>query len=135
MVSKLLSTKVTSPTTGRMKEEERLLDINHLPWVHWKDWIYELSKHKYGVQLGTPAAGTFNLNCSYLGIPCIGYNNLNTQKILHPNLSHSNIFFMVPSNKFNLWVGFCESVGLACVTKVPSISQNIVAGLLSVEFM
>jgi hypothetical protein len=87
MISKILSTKVTSPTTGRMKEEERLLDINHLPWVHWKDWIYELSKHKYGIQLGTPAAGTFNLNCSYLGIPCIGYNNLNTQKILHPNLS------------------------------------------------
>ena len=37
------------------------------------NWIYELSKHKYGIQLGTAAAGTFNLNCSYLGIPCIGY--------------------------------------------------------------
>jgi len=27
------------------------------------------------------------LNCSYLGIPCIGYNNLDTQRELHPNLS------------------------------------------------
>ena len=37
-----------------------------------------------GVQLGTAAAGTFNLNCSFHGIPCIAYSNSNTQKILHP---------------------------------------------------
>ena len=37
-----------------------------------------------GVQLGTASAGTFNLNCSFHGIPCIGYSNVNTQKILHP---------------------------------------------------
>ena len=49
--------------------------------------MYELSKCKYGVQLGTAAAGTFNLNCSYLGIPCIAYDNVNTQKYLHPELS------------------------------------------------
>ena len=49
--------------------------------------MYELSKHKYGLQLGTAAAGTFNLNCAYLGIPCIGYDNVNTQKYLHPDLS------------------------------------------------
>ena len=42
---------------------------------------------KYGVQLGTAAAGTFNLNCAYLGIPCIAYDNVNTQKYLHPDLS------------------------------------------------
>jgi hypothetical protein len=53
----------------------------------WLQWMYELSKHKYGVQLGTAAAGTFNLNCAYLGIPCIAYDNVNTQKYLHPNLS------------------------------------------------
>ena len=29
-------------------------------------------------------AGTFNLNCSFHGIPCIAYSNSNTQKILHP---------------------------------------------------
>ena len=35
----------------------------------------------------THAAGTFSLNCAYLGIPCIGYKGLDTQDILHPDLS------------------------------------------------
>ena len=87
IVGKILSDDIFSPTTGRMKPDEKILDINHLPWVQWLDWMYELSKCKYGVQLGTAAAGTFNLNCAYLGIPCIAYDNVNTQKYLHPNLS------------------------------------------------
>ena len=87
IVGKILSDSITSPSTGRMKSDEKLLDINHLPWIQWIDWMYELSKCKYGVQLGTAAAGTFNLNCSYLGIPCIAYDNVNTQKYLHPELS------------------------------------------------
>ena len=80
VVGKILSDNITSPTTGRMKPDEKLLDINHLPWIVWIEWMYELSKCKYGVQLGTAAAGTFNLNCAYIGIPCIAYNNVNTQK-------------------------------------------------------
>ena len=87
VIGKILSDSITSPTTGRMKQDETLLDINHLPWMNWLSWMYELSKCKYAVQLGTAAAGTFNLNCAYLGIPCIGYDNLNTQKYLHPDLS------------------------------------------------
>ena len=87
MVALEISNEIWAPTTGRMKDKEKEMDIKHLPWVTWLDWIYELSKHKYGVQLGTPSAGTFNLNCSFLGIPCIGYDNVNTQKILHPSLS------------------------------------------------
>jgi len=90
IIGKILSDNIYAPTTGRMKPEERQLDINHLPWILWTQWIYELSKRKYGVQLGTAAAGTFNLNCSYLGIPCIGYDNVNTQKYLHPSLSVSD---------------------------------------------
>ena len=35
----------------------------------------------------THAAGTFAMNCSYLGIPCIGYEGLDTQRILHPELT------------------------------------------------
>ena len=35
----------------------------------------------------THAAGTFAMNCAYLGIPCIGYKGLDTQRNLHPNLS------------------------------------------------
>jgi len=86
MVAREITDNIWSPTTGRMKEEEKGMDINHLPWVLWLEWIYELSKHKYGIQLGTAAAGTFNLNCAYLGIPCVGYNNVNTQRC-HPDLS------------------------------------------------
>ena len=87
MVAREISEDVWAPTTGRMKDKERELDLNHLDWVNWIEFMYELSKHKYAIQLGTPSAGSFNLNCSFLGIPCIGYDNVNTQKILHPSLS------------------------------------------------
>lgn len=87
IIGKILSDDIYSPTTGRMKADEKQLDIHHYEWLIWLDWMHELSKRKYGVQLGTPAAGTFSLNCSFLGIPCIGYNNVNTQKYLHPQLS------------------------------------------------
>lgn len=74
---------ITAITTGRMKEEESQV-LKHVPWVMWNEWIDILSQYKYGVQLSTAAAGQFQLNCSYHGIPCIGYSNLNTQKVSHP---------------------------------------------------
>ncbi len=74
---------ITSITTGRMKSEEKDL-FKHLDWMYWSEWINVLSQYHVGVQLGTAAAGTFNLNCSFHGIPCIAYSNSNTQKILHP---------------------------------------------------
>jgi len=74
---------ITSITTGRMKPEEKGL-FKHLDWMYWSEWINVLSQYHIGVQLGTAAAGTFNLNCSFHGIPCIAYSNSNTQKILHP---------------------------------------------------
>jgi hypothetical protein len=61
--------------------------INYLPWMPWVDFMYELSKCKYAVQCYPASAGQFPLNCAYLGIPCIGYNDVNTQKHLHPDLS------------------------------------------------
>ena len=79
--------EIFAPVTGRMNEEERGMDIHHLDWMNWSDWINNLSRFKYGVQVGTPSAGTFNLNCAYHGIPCIGYNTVNTQKICHPKLT------------------------------------------------
>ena len=74
---------ITAVTTGRMKPEEEQI-LKHLPWMMWTEWIKTLSQFNVGVQLGTASAGTFNLNCSFHGIPCIGYSNVNTQKILHP---------------------------------------------------
>mgnify|MGYP007090470354 CR=1 FL=1 len=54
----------------------------------WNEWIEQLSKFKYAVHLmPTIAAGTFSLNCAYLGIPCIGNQNVDTQRICHPKLS------------------------------------------------
>ena len=87
VVAKETEEQIFAPVTGRMKEEERGMDINHLDWMYWSEWINNLSRFKYGVQLGTPSAGTFNLNCAYHGIPCVGYDNVNTQKVCHPLLS------------------------------------------------
>ena len=78
-----LGNPITAVTTGRMKPEEDEI-LNHIPWVMWREWIDILSQFNVGVQLGTAAAGTFNLNCSFHGIPCIAYSNSNTQRILHP---------------------------------------------------
>ena len=78
-----MTDNVTAVTTGRIKPEEKQV-LNHVPWVMWREWIDILSQYEVGVQLGTASAGTFNLNCSFHGIPCIGYSDVNTQKILHP---------------------------------------------------
>ena len=74
------------PSMGRRIEgEEQMENLSHLPYMNWMNWIAELSKRKYGVHLmRTHAAGTFALNCAYLGIPCIGYEGLDTQMICHP---------------------------------------------------
>ena len=73
---------------GRKIDRENEMDISHLPYMDWIDWINNLSRFKYAVHLmPTHAAGTFALNCSYLGIPCIGYKGSDTQTELHPFLS------------------------------------------------
>lgn len=86
-VAQEISEKVFAPSMGRKQLGEENF-LNHLPYVSWKDWITQLSKFKYGIHLmRTYAAGTFALNCAYLGIPCIGYKELDTQRICHPNLT------------------------------------------------
>ena len=77
------------PSMGRkIKGEEEMPNLNHLPYMNWVEWIKTLNNFKYGVHLmRTHAAGTFALNCAYLGIPCIGYKGLDTQEKCHPNLT------------------------------------------------
>ena len=77
------------PSMGRKIEgEEQMSNLNHLPYMNWVEWIKTLNNFKYGVHLmRTHAAGTFALNCAYLGIPCIGYEGLDTQEKCHPNLT------------------------------------------------
>ena len=87
IVASEITDKVFAPSMGRKQAGEEQL-IQHLPYLTWKQWIHELNKFKYGVHLmRTHAAGTFALNCAYLGIPCIGYKGLDTQEICHPNLT------------------------------------------------
>lgn len=88
MVASSINEKIYSPSMGQRKKGEDKLGITQLPYVNWVDWIKELNKRKYAVHLmKTHAAGTFALNCAYLGIPCIGYKGLDTQEICHPSLS------------------------------------------------
>ena len=77
------------PSMGRkIENEEQIPNLNHLPYMTWVEWIKTLNRFKYGIHLmRTQAAGTFALNCAYLGIPCIGYKGLDTQEICHPQLT------------------------------------------------
>ena len=79
---------IYAPSMGRKQQNEEKLEINHLPYLQWIDWMNELSKFKYAVHLmPTRAAGTFALNCAYLCIPCIGYEGLDTQELCFPELT------------------------------------------------
>jgi hypothetical protein len=79
--------KITCPSMGRKQPGEEQL-LTHLPYMNWTQWMHSLNKFKYGVHLmRTHAAGTFALNCAYLGIPRIGNSKVDTQKICHPRLS------------------------------------------------
>ena len=73
--------------SGKFKSGEEQNGVNYLPWMNWSQFMFELSKCKFGVQTYQASAGQFPLNCAYLGIPCIGYNDINTQKDLFPDLS------------------------------------------------
>jgi hypothetical protein len=87
IVAQEFQVPVWGQTSHAIKTLEDQL-IQHLPRVMWTDWIKQLSTFKYAIHLmPTVAAGTFALNCAYLGIPCIGNSKVDTQKICHPMLS------------------------------------------------
>ena len=73
---------------AKRDNEGQLFNLNHFPRLVWIDWMREVSKFKYGVHLmPTVAAGTFALNCAYFGIPVIGNEKVDTQRLLHSQLS------------------------------------------------
>lgn len=91
MLASSVTDEIYSPKMGRRQEGEGQLGITQLPYLEWNQWISELSKRRVGIHMmRTHAAGTFAMNCSYLGIPCVGYEGLDTQRILHPNLTVSD---------------------------------------------
>lgn len=88
-VAQNFNKKIYIPSMGRKIENEELFpNLHHLPYMLWNEWIRALAQFNVGIHLmRTHAAGTFALNCAYLGIPCIGYKGLDTQETLHPDLS------------------------------------------------
>ena len=73
---------------AKREYEDQVPNLTHLPRVSWLDWMHEVSSFKYAVHLmPTIAAGTFSLNCAYFGVPCIGNEKVDTQRICHPDLS------------------------------------------------
>lgn len=88
IVASTINQPIYSPKMGRRQQGEEQLGITQLPYLQWGEWIHKLNEFKIGVHLmRTHAAGTFALNCAYLGIPCIGYEELDTQEICHPSLT------------------------------------------------
>jgi hypothetical protein len=86
-VAQRIQVPIWGQTSHAMREGEDQL-VNHLPRVMWTDWMKQLGSFKYAVHLmPTIAAGTFSLNCAYLGIPCIGNEKVDTQRLCHPELS------------------------------------------------
>ena len=86
IVAREIGNPISAPSMGRKQDQESLIeDINYLPYMSWREWIDTLGEFNIGVHLmRTHAAGTFAMNCSFHGIPCIGYKGLDTQEILHP---------------------------------------------------
>ena len=79
---------IVAPSMGRKIDREDEMDIQHLPYMSWVEWMNNLSQYHVGVHMmPTHAAGTFALNCAFHGIPCIGYVDLDTQEELHPHLT------------------------------------------------
>jgi len=89
IVAQELQEPIYAPQMGRMdKLETQMQEINHLPYLEWNQWMKTLNKFKYAVHLNpNTIGGTFYLNCAYLGIPCIGNKNTNTQRVCFPELS------------------------------------------------
>lgn len=78
----------TQSSHATREGENQMEKLQHFPRLSWVDWMKELSTFKYAVHLmPTVAAGTFSLNCSYFGIPCIGNSKVDTQRLCHPDLS------------------------------------------------
>ena len=88
MVAQEFDMPIYAPSMGRKIDREDEMDITHLPYMTWVEWMNNLRQYHVGVHMmPTHAAGTFTLNCAYHGIPCIGYRGLDTQEELHPALS------------------------------------------------
>ena len=85
MISRLFENPIYQPSMRSIDGEDQL--VNVLPHMQFVDWIYKLAEFKYAVHLmPSITAGTFVLNCAFLGVPCIGYAKSDPQRLCHPSL-------------------------------------------------
>ena len=89
IIAQHLDEPVYAPSMGRKTKEENFVDeMTYIPYSNWQEWMVHLNSKKYAINLmRTAAAGSFSLNCAYLGIPCIGWNMIDTQRKCFPELS------------------------------------------------
>jgi hypothetical protein len=77
---------ISVPKMRNVENEDQF--INLLPHVTFNKWMELLSSYKYAVHLmPNVTAGTFALNCAFLGIPCISYSQSDPQRLCQPELS------------------------------------------------
>lgn len=77
---------ISVPKMRNVSSEEQLVEV--IPHINFNEWMKLLSTYKYAVHLmPNITAGTFSLNCSFLGIPCISYIDSDTQRLCQPELS------------------------------------------------
>ena len=112
------------PSMGRkIENEDQFPSLHHLPYMMWNEWIKTLASFNVGIHLmRTHAAGTFALNCAYLGIPCIGYKGLDTQETLHPDLS-VNVGDIEKANKLAIKLRDDKSFYNHCSTSSKDLYQ------------
>lgn len=66
------------------------IGIRYIQYMDWNNWMTNLSGYSYGVNMpGVTAAASFSLNCAFHGIPCIGDDKADTQRICFPETSVS----------------------------------------------
>lgn len=89
IIAQEFNCQIFAPTMGRFQFDEDLIEsIQYLPYQGWGDWLYGLSRCKYAVHLmRTYAAGSFQLACGYLKLPCLGWPGTDTQNLLFPELT------------------------------------------------
>lgn len=88
LVAREFEEQIYAPSMGRkQKYEDHISEITYMPYVDWQHWMLQLNQFKYAIHLmRIYAAGTFQLNCSRLSIPCIGYENSDTMRLCQPLL-------------------------------------------------
>ena len=94
LIFQMLGIEVDIPPMGESRMPKDSINMaepigaNYLPYRMWKEWMEHLPQYRYGMfMVSAIGAATFPLNCGYFGIPCIGDNRADTQKLLFPDLS------------------------------------------------